>query len=122
MSIVDELSGVNNRPLFQPEMKPISRPPIASRYPSLSSCSTSIISSRSTINSGHLVGDRCIAHVAGIIRDSVTRASDIVARYGGKEFVVVLYNTAAEGALACCRARKRIETTPTDLGAMKIYR
>lgn len=37
---------------------------------------------------GHLIGDRVLAEVAGVIRRSV-RKVDTVARYGGEEFVVL---------------------------------
>jgi diguanylate cyclase (GGDEF)-like protein len=38
---------------------------------------------------GHLAGDRVIAHVSALIRDSL-RASDLACRWGGEEFLVVL--------------------------------
>ncbi len=38
---------------------------------------------------GHAAGDQLIAHIAAILKSSV-RASDIVCRYGGDEFVAVL--------------------------------
>lgn len=42
---------------------------------------------------GHLVGDRILRSFADIMQDSV-RGSDIPARYGGDEFVVILPNTS----------------------------
>lgn len=113
MSIIDELSGVNNRRYFnqkyEADFKAAYREQVSIAVIMLD------IDYFKQINDqfGHLVGDRCIAHVAGIIRETVTRASDIVARYGGEEFVVVLCNTAAEGAWHVAEElRKRIETTP----------
>jgi len=47
---------------------------------------------------GHLKGDKCIKNIAKILRESVKRDTDFVARYGGEEFVVVLPNTAIDGA------------------------
>ncbi|EHR72632.1 PAS domain S-box/diguanylate cyclase (GGDEF) domain-containing protein [Burkholderiales bacterium JOSHI_001] len=48
---------------------------------------------------GHLVGDAFLAGVARSIRDTVRRAGDMVCRYGGEEFAVILPGTAANGAL-----------------------
>ncbi len=46
---------------------------------------------------GHLVGDRVLARVAKTIHDHV-RAEDILGRYGGEEFLLVLPNTTLAGA------------------------
>ncbi len=48
---------------------------------------------------GHQKGDECLKLVAAAIRRAVGRASDLVSRYGGEEFVVVLGDTPLEGAL-----------------------
>ncbi len=50
-------------------------------------------------NYGHQKGDECLKRVAEAIRRTVGRASDLVSRYGGEEFVVVLGDTPLEGAL-----------------------
>ena len=51
---------------------------------------------------GHADGDRVLRDVARTIR-SVVRAHDIVARYGGDEFVVVMPDTSEEGAQEVAR-------------------
>lgn len=51
---------------------------------------------------GHPVGDRVIRAVAEVIRRS-TRQSDLAGRYGGDEFLVVLPETDAAGALTVAR-------------------
>jgi len=48
---------------------------------------------------GHLVGDQILKTVAGILRDAAQRPADLVARFGGEEFVVVLFNTTEDGAV-----------------------
>jgi len=48
---------------------------------------------------GHLEGDTCLRRIAKVIDTSLQRPSDIVARYGGDEFIVLLPNTNLEGAL-----------------------
>jgi diguanylate cyclase (GGDEF)-like protein len=59
---------------------------------------------------GHLAGSRTLAEVGGILVEAV-RESDILARYGGDEFVVVLPETPPSGALVIAeRIRKAIES------------
>ncbi|TGN40401.1 sensor domain-containing diguanylate cyclase [Marinobacter confluentis] len=53
---------------------------------------------------GHLAGDACLRKIAQIIADGVSRKADVVTRYGGEEFAVILPDTGAEGA------RNRAET------------
>ncbi|MDO8525372.1 MAG: sensor domain-containing diguanylate cyclase [Candidatus Omnitrophota bacterium] len=58
---------------------------------------------------GHLVGDIILKELGGIIKDSV-REIDLVSRYGGEEFAVVLTETGAEGAMLVAeRIRKKTE-------------
>lgn len=47
---------------------------------------------------GHLEGDRCLQAVANALRDTVLRPCDVVSRYGGEEFAVVLPETDEKGA------------------------
>ena len=48
---------------------------------------------------GHLVGDQALSHSAQILLQTV-RPYDWVGRWGGEEFLVVLSNTALEGAMS----------------------
>ncbi len=57
---------------------------------------------------GHLSGSRALVEAAFVIRGSA-RETDVVARFGGDEFAVVLPDTGAEGAHAVGeRVRERI--------------
>lgn len=47
---------------------------------------------------GHLVGDATLREVAGILRSNL-RKVDIVARFGGEEFIMAMPETGAAGAL-----------------------
>ena len=57
---------------------------------------------------GHLCGSRALVEAAAVIRGSA-RETDVVARFGGDEFALVLPDTGAEGAFAVGeRIRERI--------------
>jgi diguanylate cyclase (GGDEF)-like protein len=57
---------------------------------------------------GHLYGSRALVEAAGVIRASA-RETDVVARFGGDEFALVLPDTGSEGAVAVGeRVRDRI--------------
>lgn len=47
---------------------------------------------------GHLEGDRCLKAVADALNRGVSRASDLLARFGGEEFVILLPETNIEDA------------------------
>lgn len=47
---------------------------------------------------GHQAGDACLRAVARAVAEVLRRPSDLLARYGGDELVVMLPNTGADGA------------------------
>ena len=49
---------------------------------------------------GHLVGDEALCAVARAVTGSLRRAGDVLARFGGEEFALVLPGIATEGATA----------------------
>ncbi|MEK8049277.1 diguanylate cyclase [Ideonella sp. DXS22W] len=49
---------------------------------------------------GHPAGDRCLQAVAQAMRSVVHRPADLLARFGGEEFVLLLPETDARGAAA----------------------
>jgi len=48
---------------------------------------------------GHLAGDRCLCAVADALSRQLHRPEDLVARFGGEEFALLLPHTSADGAL-----------------------
>ena len=56
---------------------------------------------------GHLVGDQVLRHVANVFRSSV-RASDLIGRFGGEEFAMVLRGVGAEGAAVVAAKLRRV--------------
>ncbi|MBZ5635735.1 MAG: EAL domain-containing protein [Acidobacteriia bacterium] len=66
-------------------------------------------------NLGHLVGDRLLAEVAQMLR-ACTRPNDMLARYGGDEFVLLLENLRdASEAEDIGRRIREVLSTPIDV-------
>lgn len=48
---------------------------------------------------GHIEGDHCLQQVAETIANTLQRPADMVGRYGGEEFMIILPNTPLEGSI-----------------------
>ncbi|WP_051986677.1 sensor domain-containing diguanylate cyclase [Pseudidiomarina atlantica] len=62
---------------------------------------------------GHQLGDKVLVEIAQLLRDSC-RSQDVVARFGGEEFVVLLYRTSVTSAEAIA------ETIRQQVHAIKV--
>ena len=62
---------------------------------------------------GHVAGDECLKAIATVLRGAVHRPADLVARFGGEEFVLLLPDTASAGAAIVA---KRIHAQLAELG------
>lgn len=71
---------------------------------------------------GHLAGEVVLRSMGAVLRGAV-RAEDVVARFGGDEFCLLLPDTDLEGAMVFAeRLRVTIATTPLLPGDEPIYR
>src|SRR6266851_3134908 len=69
---------------------------------------------------GHEAGNRLLRHTANALRAEL-RYTDLPARYGGDEFIVLLPETPPRGALDVAeRIRKAVAEKPLDMDAAKI--
>jgi diguanylate cyclase (GGDEF)-like protein len=109
LSITDCLTGLFNRRYFDDRLfEELQR---ALRYDSPFSLAIFDIDDFKLFNDteGHLAGDEVLKAIADISRESV-RSIDIVARFGGEEFAVIMPQTEKEEAfLVAERTRKNIK-------------
>ena len=96
-ALKDPLTGINNRASMDAYLK--HQVLVAERHKNLLSLIMLDIDLFKSINDtfGHVVGDVVLRAIADAIVNC-TRDSDVVFRYGGEEFVVILTNTGGEGA------------------------
>ncbi len=70
---------------------------------------------------GHAVGDTVLRQLAGVVRDTI-RDSDLVARYGGEEMVVLVAHptpAALSGLAERIRAAIQQQAIPTQIGQVR---
>lgn len=97
-ALKDPLTGVNNRTSFDATLQ--REVDLANRHDTPLALMVIDIDHFKKINDdhGHLVGDCVLRDVANCASNCI-RSTDIIFRYGGEEFVVLLNNTTPEGAL-----------------------
>lgn len=75
-----------------------------------------------TINDtyGHLVGDIVITHIAKLLKNTL-RKDDIICRYGGEEFMVLLPETSIINSKEIAeKIRKKIESSEVNIGQDRV--
>ncbi len=107
-ALKDPLTGVNNRTTFDKTLK--REMDLSRRYNTPFCLLMADIDHFKQINDsfGHLYGDCVLRDVAQCIEQCI-RSTDILFRYGGEEFVILLSNTSISGAqLTAERIRKAV--------------
>ncbi|WP_063370480.1 GGDEF domain-containing protein [Sedimenticola thiotaurini] len=109
---IDPLTGVRNRAAMDSTMK--REIGLALRHKTPLSVILMDIDRFKSINDqyGHLYGDQALKAAAQCAEQSI-RESDMIFRYGGEEFLILLTGTSLEGAeLLAERIRENIESMP----------
>jgi diguanylate cyclase (GGDEF)-like protein len=108
MALHDELTKLGNRRLLDQRLPTLVANAKRSRAP-LSIAVTDLDHfKRINDHFGHAMGDRVLVQIAALLREN-TRSSDLVARTGGEEFVIVIADLAQkEAAELCERLRHRV--------------
>ncbi len=101
-AVTDALTGLGNRRQFDARLRDEFRR--ADRYRDPLALLLVDLDHFKTLNDrfGHPVGDEVLREVAGVLGGCV-RGIDIVCRYGGEEFALILPNTSLPGASAVAR-------------------
>lgn len=121
LATTDALTGLYNRRHFQTEGERILEESIRYHHPMC--VMTFDIDHFKEINDtfGHPVGDKVLTNVADEIR-GIARKTDIVARFGGDEFVFILPETTPEFALSLTkRLQDRFRLEPLRIDENEIW-
>jgi diguanylate cyclase (GGDEF)-like protein len=109
LSLTDGLTGIHNRRYFEILLeKEVDRSRRYSRDLAVIMVDIDLFKHYND-SFGHQAGDEALREIAQCIRDGARRGLDVVTRYGGEEFAVILPETDAEGAwLVAEEIRRRV--------------
>ncbi|MCD8489210.1 MAG: PAS domain S-box protein [Desertifilum sp.] len=99
LATIDSLTGLANRRRFDEYLNEQWRSLTRDRKPlSLILCDIDFFKLYNDFF-GHLGGDFCLQHVAQVLEGMARRPADLVSRYGGEEFAIILPQTPVQGAI-----------------------
>ncbi|WP_299798198.1 diguanylate cyclase [uncultured Shewanella sp.] len=109
---IDSLTGVKNRAAFDKRL--IAEGRLSRRQQTPMAILMLDIDRFKSINDtyGHLAGDQTLRLIAQTLKENLKRPADLVSRFGGEEFAIILPNTAEEGAV---QVAESIRETVADL-------
>ena len=126
LAITDALTGLANRRRFDQCLIEEWRRGVRARSP-LSLLIVDVDQFKSYNDAyGHLRGDNCLRKIAGSIQDVVSRPGDLLARFGGEEFAVILPSTDNYGAVEVAYAvsdsvrSRQLEHTGSSFGVVTV--
>lgn len=99
LAVVDQLTGLANRRRFDECLTNEWRRGLRDRTPLSMILIDVDLFKLYNDTYGHLRGDSCLKQIAESAMDVITRPGDLVARFGGEEFAIILPNTEKQGAV-----------------------
>ncbi|HTW82503.1 MAG TPA: sensor domain-containing diguanylate cyclase [Candidatus Sulfotelmatobacter sp.] len=112
LSMVDGLTGLPNRRFFEERLDAAIRSAHRTHRPLALLLADVDGFKQFNDTYGHLAGDEALKAVASAMRAATLRPGDVVARWGGEEFVAVLPETDRDGA---CMVAERLRSSVESL-------
>lgn len=110
MSKTDSLTGLTNRREFDDKLEFLTN--LAGRekhHISLIMCDIDYFKQYND-SLGHYAGDECLIRVAQSISNTCRRTTEVVCRYGGEEFAIIVYNDINQASYIAEAIRKQVYT------------
>ena len=97
ISVEDSLTGLYNRRFF--DMKLDEQLHLAKRSKTSLALIMIDLDNFKEVNDtmGHVIGDRYLQRIASILGDTLQRSTDFACRYGGDEFIIMMYDNSIDG-------------------------